>query len=142
MASLPQIELLAELSEDDEQALTAPLIDFSLDHGVVWEPEPLNLVLRHEGRIIGGLRAKIQLEWLYVSVLGVEAQWRGRGFGGALLARAEQIARERGCRGAWLNTFSYEAPEFYRKQGYAQFGVLDDFPPGRQRLFFMKRLAG
>jgi GNAT superfamily N-acetyltransferase len=142
MSSRPEIYVLDELSEDEEQAVNTPLTDFSLAHGVVWEPEPLNLVLRHEGRIIGGLRGKMQLGWLYVSVLGVASEWRGQGHGAALLARAEQEAARRGCSGVWLHTFTYEAPEFYRKQGYDQFGVLDEFPRGHQRLFFVKRLAG
>jgi ribosomal protein S18 acetylase RimI-like enzyme len=58
------------------------------------------------------------------------------------MAMAEDLARERGCVGVWLDTFDFQAPEFYRKHGYEQFGRLDDYPPGHQRLFFQKRLQG
>jgi hypothetical protein len=46
---------------------------------------------------------------------------------------------ERGCHSAWLDTFSFQAPEFYPKFGYREFGRLD-YPPDQQRIFFQKRL--
>ena len=36
--------------------------------------------------------------------------------------------------------FSDQAPEFYEKLGYRQFGRLEDFPPGSAPLFYRKRL--
>jgi hypothetical protein len=50
-------------------------------------------------------------------------------------------AIRRGCRGAYLDTFSYQARPFYEKLGYAVFGTLDDYPPGHQRFFMRKRLG-
>jgi hypothetical protein len=64
-----------------------------------------------------------------------------QGWGRALLERAERHARERGCRDAHLTSFSFQAPGFYRKQGYEEFGVLADFPPGHTHHFFRKRLG-
>ncbi|WP_272899885.1 GNAT family N-acetyltransferase [Tolypothrix bouteillei] len=43
--------------------------------------------------------------------------FRGEGYGDALLATAEQEAVKRGCQYVYLDTFSFQAPEFYRKQG-------------------------
>ena len=50
-------------------------------------------------------------------------------------------AFERGCHSAWVETFSFQAPGFYRKLGYEPFGELD-YPPGHKRIFLHKRLAG
>jgi hypothetical protein len=44
-----------------------------------------------------------------------------------------------GCHSAWLDTFSFEAPEFYRKLGYREFARLD-YPPDHQRIFLKKQL--
>ena len=46
-------------------------------------------------------------------------------------------ALRRGCRAAYLDTFSYQARPFYEKLGYEVFGTLDDYPLGHQR-FFMR----
>jgi GNAT superfamily N-acetyltransferase len=64
----------------------------------------------------------------------------GRGIGTALREHAEERARERGCRGAHLDTFEYQALPFYQKLGYELFGTLDDFPPGYRQFYLRKRL--
>jgi len=53
---------------------------------------------------------------------------------------AEVEARKRGARYAYLDTFDFQAPEFYKKYGYEVFGVLEDFPSGHTRYFMKKQL--
>jgi GNAT superfamily N-acetyltransferase len=92
------------------------------------------------GRVHAGLLAASYWEWLYVEWLWVDEAWRRRGTGSRLLRRAEQIARKRGCVGIFLDTFSFQAPDFYRKQGYKKFGHLAGLPPGHARIWFHKAL--
>lgn len=94
-----------------------------------------------EGAPAGGLFASIYFRWMFVSILWVDERHRGGGHGRELLRRAEGIARESGCHAVWLDTFSFQAPGFYRKQGYTEFGRLDDYPPGHSRIYFQKRLV-
>jgi hypothetical protein len=63
-----------------------------------------------------------------------------RGYGHRLMTLAEEEARERGAKNAYLDTFSFQAPDFYRRLGYEVFGELPDFPHGHQRYFFRKQL--
>ncbi|MNY78577.1 hypothetical protein D3C86_2188800 [compost metagenome] len=58
-----------------------------------------------------------------------------------MLASAEAEARDRGCHGAHIDTFSPQALHVYQKAGYTVFGTLPDFPPGRTRSFLAKALA-
>ena len=44
--------------------------------------------------------------------------------------------------GIWLDTFDFQAPEFYKKLGFSQFGEIVDYPPGHSRHYFQKRLKG
>jgi len=102
-------------------------------------PRLLVIAIRDaEGAVTGGLWACTSFEWLHVEMLFVPASLRGLGVGSALIATAEAEARNRGCRGAYLDAFSFQAAGFYRRLGFAQFGVIDDFPPGHQRLYFRK----
>ena len=90
--------------------------------------------------IVGGVIGSTYWDWLYIDLLWVKDELRGGGYGHRLLAAAEQEARQRGCRNAYLDTFSFQAPDFYKQHGYQVFGELEDFPTGHQRYFLTKQL--
>jgi len=90
--------------------------------------------------VVGGLIGEMHWNWFYVHLLWVTDELRGRGYGRRLLTLAEQEARQRGAKNAYLDTFSFQAPDFYKKHGYEVFGELQDFPPGHQRYFLRKQL--
>jgi GNAT superfamily N-acetyltransferase len=91
------------------------------------------------GTVAGGLWGATAFGWLHVQMLVVPAPLRGRGIGSALVASAEAEARARGCLGAHVDAFDFQAVPFYRRIGYVPFGVLHDFPPGHARVFLYKR---
>ena len=90
--------------------------------------------------IAGGLIGETHWGWFYISLLFVKDELRGCGYGHRLLTLAEDEARKRGAKNAYLDTFSFQAPDFYKQHGYRVFGELKDFPPGHQRYFFTKQL--
>jgi GNAT superfamily N-acetyltransferase len=100
----------------------------------------LTITLRERGKIVGGLAGEIFFGWLYVSLLWISDDFRGQGFGSKLMKAAEREARRRGVKQVWLDTFSFQAPAFYRKLGYRAFGRLKDFPAGHSRTFLTKAL--
>ncbi|MCU1740943.1 MULTISPECIES: GNAT family N-acetyltransferase [unclassified Pseudomonas] len=95
-----------------------------------------------EGQVIGGMFGHSGMGWLYIDYLWLNHALRSRGLGGQLLKRAEDEARSRGCKGVFLYTYSFQAPDFYQKQGYQVMGVLEDCPPGHQRYYLKKSLQG
>jgi len=101
---------------------------------------PMAVFLREGARIAAGLVGDTYCGWLFVKYLWVSDKLRGRGVGRELMARAEAVARERGCHSAWLDTFSFQARGFYEKLGYEEFGRLD-YPPGHHRHFMRKALV-
>jgi len=88
--------------------------------------------------IVGGVIAATYWDWLYIDLLWVKKELRG--YGHRLLTLAEQEARQRGARNAYLDTFSFQAPEFYKGHGYRVYGELEEFPTGHQRYFLTKEL--
>ena len=103
---------------------------------------PANFVLRSaRGEVLGGLLAVIWGEWLRVGVLWVSEVARRQGHGSRLLQAAESYARERGCLGVFLDTFSFQARPFYERHGYAVFATQEDNPKGHARHFLEKRFA-
>ncbi|MFI5973024.1 GNAT family N-acetyltransferase [Streptomyces sp. NPDC051452] len=93
------------------------------------------------GGLAGGLVGHTWATWLHVTYLWVDARYRGAGLGGRLLARAERIARaDRACTAARLETWDFQAPDFYTGQGYDVVSVIPDYPPGITEYTLTKRL--
>lgn len=90
--------------------------------------------------IVGGVIGVIYWDWLYVDLMWIREEFRGRGYGHRLMTQLEEEARGRGAKHAFLDTFSFQAPEFYKKHGYRVFGELNNFPTGHQRYFMTKEL--
>ena len=102
--------------------------------------QPLHLVMRDlDGKVIAGLKSVTGWDWLYVQVLWVDAPHRRRGIGSQLLERAEHEARARGCVGACLSSYDFQAPAFYHRHGYSSFGKIDEYPRGQTMYFLSKR---
>lgn len=137
------IELLAENEGGFEAAKTQSLawLDaHARQFGVVWDLDAFVLRAQRDGETVGILYGFVNLSWLQVTYLAVHPEARRDGIGSALMARAEAYARERECIGVWLDTYDFQGADFYPRLGYSEYGRLEDFPPGRTRLFFQKRL--
>ena len=92
------------------------------------DPQPLVFsAISSFGEFLGGILATTQFAWLKVEMMGVEPTARGRGIGSRLLEKAETEARKRGCKVAFLDTMSHQAPLFYERNGYRQVGLLEDW---------------
>ena len=123
--------------------MLTPLIDFNREQAGESRREPIAIMLRDPdtGAYCGGLIGQISFDWLFVSLLFVPEAARGQDLGTRLLEQAEQLARAKGCLGLWLDTYSFQAPDFYLRRGFEPFGQIDDHPVGGRRTFFRKRLA-
>ncbi len=93
-----------------------------------------------DGQLIGGLFAAEIQGWLFVKYLAVGPLLRGRGIGAKLLAQAEREARKLGLVGVYLDTFSFQAPRFYQREGYGEIGRLPAINGMPERVWFAKIL--
>ena len=89
-------------------------------------------------------RASAEIFWnaLYIDIVWVDEDHRRRGYGAALLRRAEDAGRAESCDVAYLSTFDFQAPGFYERSGYDVLGELQDVPPGSRSRWFCKKLRG
>jgi GNAT superfamily N-acetyltransferase len=100
------------------------------------------IFIRDEANAIrAGLIGNCYAGWLFVALLWVHADLRRIGIGSRLMAEAERHGRDFGCHSAFVDTFTFQGPEFYPKLGYREYAQLD-YPPDHQRIFFRKKLTG
>ncbi|MBA2657238.1 MAG: GNAT family N-acetyltransferase [Tatlockia sp.] len=102
----------------------------------------LNFHIKNDnGLIIAGVNS-VMYCWgmLYISVLFVAKDFRGQQLGSLLLNKVEYEAKLMGASLSHLDTFDWQAKDFYLKEGYEVFGVLDACPPGHKRYYLKKTL--
>lgn len=133
------ITVESEPKIEDKRKIFDELHRYSAAQTTDSELKSLSIFLRNsEGNVIGGLLGETFWGWLYVEFMWVEESLRGQGYGKKLLVAAENEAIKRGCNNALLDTFSFQAFEFYQRCGYEVFGTLENFPPPHKR-FYMRR---
>lgn len=91
--------------------------------------------------IIAGINC-IYYSWkcIYIDALWVKEEYRKAGLGSQLLDDIETTAKEYGCHLVHLDTFDFQAKDFYIKHGYEIYGVLDDCPLEHKRYYLRKYL--
>jgi GNAT superfamily N-acetyltransferase len=137
-----RIDVVEQPRQEDTAVVRAGLREYNQRQLPGQEWCDVALYLRNsDDEIVGGVLAEVGWGWLHVGILWVDERFRGRGHGARLLAATEVEARRAGCRGVFLDTFSFQARPFYEANGYEVFGTLEDFPPGHERYFLRKSLV-
>jgi GNAT superfamily N-acetyltransferase len=83
---------------------------------------------------------KTELGLLFLDMFFLEQVVRGKTQGGRLLSIVEEEARRRGCERAVVETSSFQAPGFYERHGYKEFGRVEFGLPGHARVLLRKNL--
>lgn len=112
-------------------------VSFTQDKNIV-----LNYVIKNKhDKIMAGVLSYLYC-WkiLHVDILFVAEQYRHQGLGRQLLSKVEEEAKILGATLVHLDTFDFQAKDFYIKMDYQIFGVLDDCPPDHKRYYLRKVL--
>jgi ribosomal protein S18 acetylase RimI-like enzyme len=138
-----EIELTASPEEGDIRVLSEGLERFNRASAVGGArlKIPIAVWMRRDGQVVGGAYGDTHYGWLYLSLLWVDEALRRSGWGRRLVVEFEAEGVARGCHGAWVDTYGFQAPDFYQRLGYQEFGRLSEFPPGSARLFYWKPLG-
>ncbi len=92
------------------------------------------------GTVFGGIQAFMDSESVYVDVLWVDTHLQKRGYGTKLLESVEQEGIKNGCIYCMLDTWDFQAEEFYLKNGYFRLGEVKNYWHGHSKIFLRKNL--
>ncbi|RII34100.1 GNAT family N-acetyltransferase [Clostridium chromiireducens] len=113
-------------------------VPFTKEHSSI----SINRVIKDlNGDALAGINSQLYFSnCLHVDVLWVKEEYRKEGYGSVLLNEVEKIAKEKGCNLIHLDTFDFQAKDFYLKHGYEVFGILDDYPMEHKRYYMKKNI--
>ncbi|MCF6776889.1 GNAT family N-acetyltransferase [Thiotrichales bacterium 19X7-9] len=93
-----------------------------------------------DNKLIGGILVYTEISSIFIDILWVETLYRNRHIGSKLLAVAENEAIKRNILYSTVDTFAFQAPDFYLKNDYKEIGVIKNYIEGHDRIFFRKKL--
>lgn len=103
--------------------------------------EPFGVLVRDKNNsAVAGIITRLYLKAMFVEAFWIDERYRRRGIGSKLLNAVEDYAKKAGCAFIHLDTFSFQAIDFYKKCGYTAFAVIDDYPDNIKRYYLKKYL--
>lgn len=136
-----KFKITDKIEEQDKETIFQGLLEYNLAKIEDKNPKDLGVYLEDEtGKKIAGLIGDTHGNWLSIEFLWVSEELRGENIGSKILKQAEETAKERGCKYVFLDTFSFQAPTFYKKQGYKEVFKLEEYPITGKRHYFTKTL--
>lgn len=133
---------ILECSDSDKEYLVNELVHYNSRQVPFTQNKPfinLNYKIEVNGKIIAGI-ISVLYAWncLYIDLLFVEEKYRNKGYGKMLLKKLEKEALKFNCNLIHLDTFDFQAKDFYLKNGFEIFGILPDCPKGHTRYYLKK----
>ena len=130
-------------TDADQNVIQHGLADYNALKAGYRDWRPLAALLRDPatGRTVGGMTGRTSYGLLFIDLVYLPESVRGQDIGRRLLAMMEAEATRRGCKAGFLLTITYQAPGFYARHGWTEFGRIDCDPAGTARVFMSKTLA-
>lgn len=142
MLMTTQLETTSTPGEDDLIVLDDGLGEFNKASADLGSVVPLVVFAKDDvGKIHGGVIARTWGECCEIQVLWVDQDQRDQGIGTRLMSAAETEAISRGCRTVFLETFSFQAPDFYSRRGFQETHSIGGLPDGIRKIYMQKSIG-
>ena len=130
------------LPTEESAIVDEGLSEFNDQAAPLHEVQPLSCFVRDElGQVVGGAIGRRWGELCELQQLWVDASHRGMGLGLRLVQEFERHALQKGCKSFYLETLSFQAPEFYKKLGYKVALERSGYPHGIGKYHMVKELG-
>ncbi len=112
------MKIVKQWVQEDSNYIREKVIEYNQKHLSNEEKAPsekVSFIVKNEKEeIVGGITAITFWHHVHVDFLWVSEECRHEGYGSKLIKLIEEFAIEKGCRLINLDTFSFQAPDFYK----------------------------
>ncbi|WP_445506477.1 GNAT family N-acetyltransferase [Niallia sp. 03190] len=137
------MKIINQWNEADSEFIRKKVIEYNLEKIPAEVKHPVKKVsfmIRNEKKeIVGGITGTIFWYCLHIEFLWIDKSIRGNGYGKKLLHKIEDLAIANNCKSIQLDTFSFQAPEFYQKNGYQIIGLIKNHPYKEMQQYFLEK---
>lgn len=112
------IEFKENLEESFYQMLNIEFDKYAEKNNVTCNYEPFNFVAKDEDKVIGLITGHSYYKEVHIGDLIVLEEYRHKHIGSELMKNVEEYFKGKGFENMNLTTYSFQAPEFYKKCGF------------------------
>ena len=112
------IEYKANLDEEFYKIIDEEFNKYALKNNIECNYTPFNFIAKENDKIVGILAGHTYYQEVYVENLIVLEQYRNKRIGKSLIEEVESYYKDKGFENINLNTYAFQAPEFYKKCGF------------------------
>jgi GNAT superfamily N-acetyltransferase len=135
-----RIKITDQPSAEHDKTVIEGTRAYNASH-ITKDHQPLSVYMSdQDGNIVAGLTGRTYGGWMHIEYLWVSKPYRGKGLGTKIIMAAEKEARKRICKNSSVDTFNFQALDFYLKKGYEEFGTLHNYFGNATRHYLQKRL--
>ena len=139
----PTFVLTDAPNAENESVIRDGLSAYNLEKAGYRDQRPLAILVSdpETGDVVGGLLGGTSFGLLRIDRFFLPESLRKQGLGTRIMKAAEDEGRRRGCSRALLTTLSFQAPGFYKRQGWEVLAELEGEPPAQSRFLMTKKLG-
>ena len=130
--------LIKKNTEDDNEKIHHMIQEYNSSY--MCDSGDFSCHIEENGQLVAGIVAEAVFDTLEVEFLCVREPHRKKGYGRALLGHVENMARDNGIKRVILNTYSFQAPDFYRSMSYTELFCIDPCFKDSKQYYFIKHL--
>ncbi|MFC7782801.1 GNAT family N-acetyltransferase [Legionella taurinensis] len=128
-------------SDESNARLRNGIVDFNAKY-LHEKASPFSIFAQNnKNEIIGGATIWEHSDAFYIDILWVEENYREQGVGSRLLNELFNQATIKNVKKIFVDTYEFQAVDFYKKQGFFVIGRLEDYLLGHDRIYLRKNLG-
>jgi|SaaInlStandDraft_5_1057022.scaffolds.fasta_scaffold55739_2 N-acetylglutamate synthase-like GNAT family acetyltransferase len=104
------------------------------------KPGCFTVSVKKEGAVVGGAIIYLHKDALYLDVIWCVEECRGQGIGTKIISMLENEAKRTNKTKLFVDTYAFQAQDFYLKQGFKIIGKVPGYLLGYDRIFFLKEV--
>ena len=133
-----EIIRLDEISDTIGEFINKEFSSYAIQKDVTLNYDEFCFVAEEDSKILGVIKGRALYNEVHIVDLIVNHECRKSGIGSRLVVAVEDAYKGSGYAKITLTTYGFQAPDFYKKQGYELEFVREDKDPRLSKYFFKK----
>lgn len=124
----------------DDKVIRDGIVNFN-DHIIKEKASHFSIFAKNDTQIIGGALIWEHSDALYIDVLWCNEKNRKQGVGTKIMTMIDGVAKNKGLPKIFVDTYAFQAQDFYKKHGFYCIGIVSEYMLGHDRIFMRKDVS-